>query len=32
MQNLWRELKRQEKENVEKLKRQVTEEVNNGCF
>jgi len=32
LQNLWRDLKRQEQQNVEKIKLQITEEVSKGCF
>lgn len=32
LQDQWRELKRQDKENVERLKQLVAEEIKEGCF
>ena len=32
LQNLWRELKRQDQQNVERLKDLIRQEINNGCF
>lgn len=32
LQNMWRELKRQEQANVQKIKDCITEEVKKGCF
>jgi hypothetical protein len=32
LQNLWRDLKRQEQESVKRLRQQVAEEVKKDCF
>jgi len=32
LQDLWRELKRQDQENVNRMKTLVAEEINKGCF
>jgi hypothetical protein len=32
VQELWREFKRQEQENIKHLKQLVAEEIRNGCF
>ena len=32
LQNLWRDIKRQEQQNIEKIKKHVAEEIDKGCF
>jgi hypothetical protein len=32
LQNLWRDLKRQETDNIKRLRQQVAEEVKKNCF
>jgi hypothetical protein len=32
LQDLWRELKRQDQENVKRMKQLVAEEIKKGCF
>jgi len=32
LQNMWREFKRQEKENIERVKKMIVEEIRQECF
>ncbi len=32
LQNLWRDLKRQETDNIKRVKQMIADEIKNGCF
>ncbi len=32
LQNLWRDIKQQEQENVERIKEHIADEISKGCF